>query len=462
MSRRVALLGLLLSTTAFMALVSEPAAADPKPRRPNIIVILADDLGYADIGCHGCKDIPTPHIDALAKDGVRCTSGYAAAPVGAPTRAALFTGRYPQRFGHEFNPPRDPKEAYGLTLSEKTLANMLKDAGYATGLVGKWHLGSDAKFHPLQRGFQEFFGFLDGAHYYLKGDNTLSSTIDLGTSKPWPNGIMRGTKLVEEKEYLTDAFTREAVAFVDAHGKDPFFLCLSYNAPHTPLEAPEKYLRRVIGVTGGDQRRRVYAAMIAALDDGVGAVVAKVKEKGLDKDTLIFFLSDNGGITGYLSPSSNAPFLGTKSELLEGGIRVPYLVKWPGRLPAGTVYDKPVSVLDILPTALAAAGTDAGKGRALDGVDLSPYFSGKNTGAPHEMLFWRFGPSWAVCFGSYKLLQVNKEPLQLFDLTSDSREARDLAKEKPELVKRLTDDWKKWDAQLVKPAWSRPLDPPWW
>jgi arylsulfatase A-like enzyme len=261
---------------------------------------------------------------------------------------------------------------------------------------------------------------------------------------------------------LTDAFTREAVAFIETHQKQPFFLLLSYNAPHTPLEASDSHLNRVIGVTGGDHRRRIYSAMVAALDDGVGALQTKLKQTGVLLDTLIFFLSDNGGITGYLSPSSNAPLVGAKTELLEGGIRVPILVQWPGRLPAGTLYDPMVSVLDVAPTALAAAGTNASNGRALDGVDLTPYLTGKRADPPHAELFWRYGAHRAVRSGRYKLLQVRDEPQQLYDLGTDIGETRDLAPAQPEIVKRLREQWEQWNSQLIPPAWNHPNLPPWW
>src|SRR6478672_13877827 len=216
------------------ATLAAPLLAQPRP--PNVVIILADDLGYADLSCQGSKDIKTPHIESLVTKGVRCASGYAAAPVGGPTRAALFTGRYPQRFGFEFNPPRDAKSDYGLPFSETTLADSLKKAGYATCLVGKWHLGNDNKRHPQSRGFQEFFGFLDGAHYYQEGQPPPKGALP--ASGPWFNGMLRGMQPTVEQEYLTDAFTRESVAFIDKHQKQPFFLVAAYNAPHAPLEAP--------------------------------------------------------------------------------------------------------------------------------------------------------------------------------------------------------------------------------
>src|SRR5262245_24024064 len=257
---------LLLIGLCVIGLLLQPHKSPAQTRPPNIVVIIADDLGYADLGCQAANDIKTPHIDGIVSKGVRCKSGYAAAPVGGPTRTALLTGRYPQRLGFEFNPPRDPRSQYGLPLSEPTLGDSLKSAGYATCLVGKWHLGNDAQRHPTSRGFQDFFGFLDGAHYYIEGQPPARGALPaLG---PWLNGMLRGTQPVVEKEYLTDAFTREAVTFIDKHQKQPFFLVVAYNAPHAPIEAPDKYISRVIGVTGGDHRRRIYAAMITALDDG--------------------------------------------------------------------------------------------------------------------------------------------------------------------------------------------------
>lgn len=429
-------------------------------RLPNIVIIVADDLGYADLGCQGAKDIKTPHIDGLASKGVRCTSGYTAAPVGGPTRAALLTGRYPQRFGFEFNPPRDPKSDYGLPPTETTLAASLQSAGYSTCLVGKWHLGNDSKRHPQSRGFHDFFGFLDGAHYYLEGQPPARGALP--TNGPWLNGMLRGTQSVVEQEYLTDAFTREAVAFIDKYQKQPFFLVAAYNAPHAPVEAPDKHIDRVVGVTGGDHRRRVYAAMITALDDGVGAIEAKLQSAGILDDSLVFFLSDNGGITGYLSPSSNAPLIGAKTELLEGGIRVPFYLQWPAKLPTGKTFQPMVSVLDIAPTVLAAAEIKPSNTRSLDGVDLTPFLSGRDASAPHESLFWRYGTLWAVREGSHKLLKVRDDPPQLFDLAADIGEQRDLAAANPDLVTRLQSHYDKWNSELVSPAWSKPNLPPWW
>lgn len=295
---RLVSLFLVVLGTADALLGAEKGSAG----RPNILLIVADDLGYGDVGAHGCRDIPTPHLDSIAASGVRCTSGYVSAPQCGPTRAGLLTGRYQQRFGHEYN--RAPPGG-AMDLGETTLADRLKAAGYATGLVGKWHLGLDEKHHPLQRGFDEFFGFLGGANPYLPR----------GPAGVVPR-ILRGREPVAEKAYLTDAFAREAVAFIDRHRKEPFFLYLAFNAPHGPLQATEKYLKRFETIE--DEKRRTYAAMVSAMDDAVGAVLAKLRETGLDERTLIVFISDNGGPTD-VNASSNAPFRGVKGEVREGG-----------------------------------------------------------------------------------------------------------------------------------------------
>ncbi|HNT88139.1 MAG TPA: sulfatase-like hydrolase/transferase, partial [Candidatus Hydrogenedentes bacterium] len=381
-----------LGRREFLACLGAGAAAWLTPRafgesagdaaRPNIIVILADDLGYGDLGVTGCKDVPTPHIDAIATGGVRFTHGYVSCPVCSPTRAGLMTGRYQQRFGHWYNPgpPVDEQPNIGLPLSETTIADRLKEAGYATGLVGKWHLGLGPEFHPMKRGFDEFFGFPHGSHSYV------DSRADT------KNPIMRGTEAVDEPAYLTEAFTREAVDFIRRRAGAPFFLYLSYNAVHGPLQAPDAYLERFKAIE--DETRRTYAAMLSALDDGVGAVLAALREKGIEEDTLVFFLSDNGGPIA-VNGSRNTPFSGAKGTLQEGGIRVPFFLRWPERLPAGRTCDLPVISLDILPTCLAAAGGALPSDAPLDGVNLLPYLAG-NEGAPHDYLFWRYHDGAAV------------------------------------------------------------------
>lgn len=427
-----------------------PAAA--AERKPNVLVILADDLGYNDTGFQGSKDIATPHLDALARGGVRCTSGYVSGPYCSPTRAALLTGRYQTRFGHEFNPHKGDVNVLGLPTAETTVAQRLKALGYVTGLVGKWHLGVAEHFHPLRRGFDEFFGFPMGAHdYYPHGKKASSSNVG-GT-----NNLYRGRDKVEVEGYLTDVFAREAVGFIDRHKKEPFFLYLAFNAVHTPMQAPESYLKRYAHIQ--DQRRRTYCAMTAALDDAVGQVLGKLRAEGLEEDTLIFFFSDNGGPTNKyaINGSLNFPLRGSKGDTWEGGVRVPFVVAWKGTLPAGKTYAEPVMQIDVLPTAVAAAGGLAPKEWKLDGVDLLPHLRGQRTGPPHEYLYWRFGEFWAIRHGPHKVVRTwdNDRP-QLFDLDQDIGETTDRGAAEPARLRELTAAWERWNAGNVAPLWPRP------
>ncbi len=410
--------------------------------KPNILIIVGDDMGYADIGVQGCKDIPTPNIDSIAKNGIRCTNGYVSGPYCSPTRAGLMTGRYQTRFGHEFNPGPPPEGPdVGLPLTETTLAQRLKDAGYKTGMVGKWHLGSERKFHPMSRGFQEYFGFLGGSHPYFLNQGDQPN-----------NPVLRGFESADEKEYLTDAFAREATAFIDRHTSDPWFLYLTFNAVHTPMHATDKYLARFKDVS--DPQRRTYCGMMSAMDDAIGAVLKKLDENRLTDNTLIFFVSDNGGPP--VNASSNGPLRGHKAQTWEGGIRVPYLVQWKGTLPAGKVYDQPVIQLDFHPTALAAADAEA-KDANFDGVNLLPYLQNKVMAPPHETLYWRFGQQMAIRHGNYKLVKAagNDKP-ELYDLAADIGETKDLSSAKPEIYKDLQARYDAWNSTLVEPRWGPP------
>lgn len=414
------------------------ACAEPG-RKPNIVLIVADDLGYGELGIQGCKDIPTPNIDAIAAGGVRFTDGYVSCPVCSPTRAGLMTGRYQQRFGHEFNPgPAEAADsAFGLAADEQTLAERLKEAGYATCMVGKWHLGYRPECRPTRRGFDEFFGFLGGAHPYVAARLAGAQ-------------IMRGDEVVTERQYLTDAFAREAVAAVDQHRDHPFFLYLPFNAVHAPLQAPPRYQQRFAAIQ--DPKRRTFAAMQAAMDDAVGRVLDRLREHGLERDTLLFFISDNGGPTAQTS-SGNGPLRGFKAQVLEGGIRVPFMVRWPGRLPEGKVYDKPVISLDIHATALAAAGIRKKPEKPLDGVNLLPALSGKGGREPHKALFWRFGAQSAVRMGDWKMVEQQGET-RLYNLKDDIHEDRDLSADNPRKLKELQKAYEAWDRQLAEPRWG--------
>lgn len=438
----------MVGAGALGALLPQARGETPagRPRKPNVLLILIDDVGWADIGCYGCKDIPTPNLDAMARGGVRFTNAYVSAPLCSPTRAGLVTGRYQQRFGHEFNPGGGGVNLgfeFGLPLSETTIADCLKKAGYATGMVGKWHLGQAPKYQPTARGFDEFFGFLGGAHPYFAAEGAGKARAG--------NPIMRGKERIEEKEYLTDAFTREACAFIDRHKGEPFFLYLPYNAAHAPMQAPQKYLDKFAHIA--DERRRTHAAMMSCMDDGIGKVMARLKEDGLDESTLVLFVSDNGGPTRSTT-SGNGPLRGYKAQVYEGGIRVPMIVRWPGRVPAGKVYDEPASSLDFFATAAAAAGADVTAERPLDGVNLVPYLDGKKAGPPHEYLFWRMGQQSAVRKGNWKLVKIGAQPPALYDLATDIGESKDLAGEKPDVRDPLTKALAEWDKQLVKPLWG--------
>ena len=411
-------------------------AAAPKP---NIVLIVADDLGYAEVGVQGCKDIPTPNIDSIARAGVRFSNGYVSCPVCSPTRAGMATGRYQQRFGHEFNPGPAAASAdnFGLPLTETPLSARLKSAGYATGAFGKWHLGYRPEFHPQQRGFDEFFGFLGGAHSY----------VDARADKF--NPILRGTQPVDEKEYTTNAFAREALSFIDRHQREPFFLYLPFNAVHAPLQGLESYLAKFSNIA--DERRRTFAAMHSCLDDAIGRVLKMLRDTKLEQNTLLFFISDNGGPT-LNTTSGNLPLRGYKTQVLEGGIRIPYMVRWPGHVPAGKVFDYPVISLDIHPTAAAAAGIPIPAEAKLDGVDLAPYLAGKNKARPHEKLYWRFGAQWAIRAGDWKLLAMGGEP-ELYDLAHDIGEKHNLAAAKPEKAQELRAAYEDWNRQLMEPRW---------
>lgn len=404
---------------------------------PNVVLIAADDLGYADVGAHGLRsDILTPFIDSIAAAGVRCTNGYVSGPYCSPSRAGLLTGRYQGRFGHEFNPGGND----GLPVTEITLAERMRAAGYRTGLVGKWHLGLDSQFIPTQRGFEEFYGFLIG---------TIPSYYD--------STLWRNTTKFTATGYLTENFSREAVDFIDRHRAEKFFLFLSFNAPHTPMDVPPpQYVNRFPPATPATERRTTYLAMLAAMDDAVGAVLAKLRAENLERDTLVIFISDNGGATEAgttVNGSVNLPLRAGKKTLYEGGIRVPYFVKWPARLPAGAVYHNPVIQLDLFTTAITAAGGAIPTDRVIDGVDLLPYLSGASSGAPHRQLYWRFGNSAATRSGNWKLHNDGALVSELYDIAVDIGESTDLVGLQPAVRAELEADLAAWKAQLIPPLW---------
>jgi len=434
----------LIILTSFCLLASAFAAErNPNPpRRVNIIIFLADDLGYADLGCQGCKDIPTPHIDSLARNGVRFTDGYATHPVCSPSRAGLMSGMYQHRFGFEHNsgPERYAAPNFGLPRSVPTLAEKLKAAGYATGMVGKWHIGFKEGLRPHERGFDYHYGFLSGARSYYPDNPRENDPL-----------VRNGQIVRDEKEYLTDALAREAVSFIERSKQKPWFLYFAFNAVHSPLEATKAYEARFPHIT--DPKRKTYAGMLSALDDAVGRVMAKVRELKQEENTLVFFYSDNGGPT-FETTSSNYPLRGYKGQMFEGGIRVPFVMQWKGVVPAGQTYREMVMGFDCHTTALVAAGI--APETKLDGVNLIPFLTGKQTGRPHDRLFWRAGPQHAVRVGDWKLVHSPRDAsTMLFNLKDDIGEKTDLAQKNPEKLKELEAIYAAWDKQMMPAQWVR-------
>ncbi len=444
MSRRPLAPGRLRSAAAvLLCLAPSLAAQTPEAERPpNIVVILSDDQGYADLGCQGRPDpVSTPGVDRLAAEGVRFTSGYASAYVCSPTRAGLLTGRYQQRFGFY----RAPDSRMGLPLSERTLADLLGEAGYATGVFGKWHQGLEPEYHPLQRGFDSFYGFLGhGGHDYFQ----LLATDD-------HSSMFRDGERIEDTGYLTDNLAREAVAFIERHRDEPFFLYLPFNAVHSPLQAPEADVEEH---DTGDPERDVYLAMLHRMDQAVGRVLDCLEHEGLREQTLVVYLSDNGGARGNLA--DNTPLRDFKHSVYEGGVRVPFLVSWPGTLPEGEVCDEPVIGLDVLPTACAAAGVSLPGDRIYDGVDLLPLLRGEAEGPLHSSLYWDGADGkLAVRSGRWKWVD-NRGEIGLFDLEADVVEQENLSALHPDVTERLAGQFTAWRATMAPHMRAKGEDAP--
>ncbi|WOH39590.1 sulfatase-like hydrolase/transferase [Thalassotalea fonticola] len=428
-----------------MAVTIAPVRAESKP---NIIVIMSDDAGYADIGfsgnIFGKANFATPNIDKLADSGVKFTQAYVTASVCSPSRAGMLTGRYQQRFGHEYNLPVTPEpgdtaEYSGMLVGEKTIADHLKASGYRTGLIGKWHLGLEPQFHPNKRGFDEFYGLLGGGRSYWENDKQNTDY----------RRIYRNQNAENYQGYLTDKLGDEAIDFIRRNQEQPFFLYLSYTAVHAPMEAKPEHEELLSHIK--DKNRRTLAGMTLALDESVGEVMNALDEFALTENTLVVFLNDNGGPSDY-NFSINKPFSGVKGTLYEGGVRVPFAMSWPGKIKANSEYKKMISSLDILPTALAAAGADLVGKNPIDGVDLLPFLSEKNSEQPHQTLFWRRSAFAAVRDNDYKLVRYPDRPAVLYDLSNDLAEEHNLAGSKPELVRSLMKKLFAWENELKAPV----------
>ncbi|WP_297337600.1 sulfatase [Algoriphagus sp.] len=412
-------------------------------QKPNIILILADDLGYADLSLTGSNQIQTPNIDAIAKSGVQFTQGYVSAPVCSPSRAGLLTGRNQVTFGYDNNLAEnqkgfDPAFA-GLPVDQKTMADRLKEAGYVTGLVGKWHLGSQEQFHPLNRGFDEFWGYLGGGHHYFKSEPE---------GKGYLTPLISNYKKPQAITYLTDDKGDECVDFIRRHSDEPFFLYASFNAPHAPLQATEEDLALFAHIQDPD--RRTYLAMVHRLDQNVGKILNALESEGLEENTIVVFLSDNGGPVDS-NASLNAPYNGQKGILLEGGLRVPFMIKWPAKIPANSRFDQAISSLDLMPTFLEAAGINF-ETEKLDGKNLMPYVLGEKSEAPHPSLTWRFTISAGILEDNWKLIRLPDRLPLLFDLSRDPSELNNLANEYPEITQELLKKLGDWDLALPHPV----------
>jgi arylsulfatase A-like enzyme len=440
--------------------------------RPNVILILADDMGYGDVGYHNIRKMMTPNIDKLAADGVHFTQGYVSASVCGPSRSGLLTGVYQQRFGCGENPsatgfPGKMKFPLGgVPRSQKMISEMMKDQGYTTGMVGKWHLGVDVSLRPHARGYDFFYGFLNGSHSYVEWTNEFAKN-----KSKWP--VFRNNEMEPASKdiYLTDLFSNEAVGFIEKNADKPFFLFASYNAVHHPWEATEECIKRTKSISDTDDFN-VFSAMVLSMDDGIGRMVDMLKKKGIEDNTMIIFLTDNGSPEGQglkhakkdpnrerggYTMSSTGDLRGYKGDTYEGGTKVPFLIKWPGKIKAGTKYELPVSALDIVPTVLKGCSDTNITDNGFDGVDLLPYLSGKmGDKRPHDVMYWRRDNDYAIRKGDWKLTWNDTHgttEVMLFNLATDPNETKNVAKQHPEMAQNLQDQFDAWDSQMPDNEW---------
>ncbi|EMI40448.1 N-acetylgalactosamine 6-sulfate sulfatase (GALNS) [Rhodopirellula sp. SWK7] len=444
----------------FIAMTASTIVAE-SPSRPNIVVIMCDDLGYSDVGFSGAPDIRTPNLDSLAKAGTICTSGYVAHPFCGPSRMGMMSGRYPHAFGGQYNLPpthigMDDYNKLGIPPEEAMISTVLQNAGYTTGAIGKWHLGEEADYHPNNRGFDDFYGFLGGGHNYFPEQYSAAYDRQKRAGKDRINDyllpLQHNGKQTTENEYLTDALSKQAVRFInEASAKDsPFFLYLAYNAPHSPMEAKEEDLAANSHIK--NQKRRVVAGMVTAVDRGVGLVTQTLKQQGKFDNTLVIFLSDNGGKSVF--GSSNAPFRGVKGDTWEGGFRVPMFFHWPGKIPAQK-FDYPVSALDFYPTFAALADAEIPSSKKLDGKNILADMSNGTNPRPNDVIFamrHRAGYSdVSARRGDWKAVRYSNQPWRLFNITEDLEELNDLASNNPERLEELVAAAEKWSQTHAEP-----------
>ena len=453
----------------FSACNSTMSENNSKADHTNFIIILVDDMGYGDVGYHGALDMMTPNIDQLASEGTYFTQGYVSCSVCGPSRAGLISGRYQDKFGIWGN--FGANSTKGFPTDQPMLQDMLKQAGYKTGAVGKWHFGfAEEKWRPWNRNFDFFYGFLTGGHDYYWADTTYQQKH----SPYWP--IHRNNEIVKYKksDYLTDKFNEEALGFIDRNHDEPFFLYLAYNAVHYPWSVPDSYLERVDKHYKHDYKyRRLLAGMTLAIDDGVGQIMKSLKKYGIDENTAIIFLSDNGSPatiagptainTGDVVMSKKMGLRGYKGDTYEGGIRVPFLIKWPGVIPAGERYNQPVISIDITPTITSFLDIETPE-TGYDGVNLIPYLTGQNEEAPHDFLYWRYMDEWAYRKGDWKMTWNTREKVlhmtkamvmdkntikpKLFNLRNDPFERHDLTELYPEKANELYTEFNEMDSKM--------------
>tara|TARA_B100001146_G_scaffold78650_2_gene69797 strand:+ start:35040 stop:36449 length:1410 start_codon:yes stop_codon:yes gene_type:complete len=443
---------MIKNITYFFLFLGVISCSTNEEKLPNVIVIISDDQGYADVGFHGSKEIFTPNIDRIANNGVIFSEGYVSYAVCSPSRAGLITGRYQNRFGYTRNILLAPKDStMGLPLTEQTLSDVLGKANYKTKAIGKWHLGAHESLVPERRGFDEFFGFIIGGHRYFPEDLTIN---DLTEARRQMDGyitrIYDNGNRIDTKKYLTEELSNNAVKFIEDNSDNPFFLYLSYNAPHTPLQATKKDLERNKHIEV--EKRRTYAAMVSSMDDGIGLILDKLEEKKIKDNTIVIFFSDNGGVEWY-NFSDNGVLRGIKGDFFEGGIRVPFTMQWPKKIKPGITYDKPIIALDVFATVASAASAEKYIKNDIDGVDLLPYLTGDKFGLPHEYLYWQ-NPDKdidVVRDERYKYLRIKNDEY-IFDLKNDISEETNIINSSKPIYNRLKSQFKEWEKGMIDPV----------